>query len=113
VKCKLCSIASFHPNTEWLPLCPSGQYYGYQAFYAPGKLEIFRAILEGEITEPSEGLLNAVYACTVCGACYEKCKQITSVELGAPELFEETRCELASKGWSLDVHTSIAKNILR
>ena len=76
VKCKLCSIASFHPRAEWLPICPSGQFYGYQAFYAPGRLEIFRAILEGEITEPSDGLLNAVYACTVCGACYEKCKQI-------------------------------------
>nr|QNO52512.1 dihydromethanophenazine:CoB--CoM heterodisulfide reductase subunit D [Methanosarcinales archaeon ANME-1 ERB6] len=111
VKCKLCSIASFHPNEEWLPLCPSGEYYGYQAFYAPGKMEIFRAILEGEITEPSEGLLNAVYACTVCGACYEKCKQITSVELGAPELFEEMRREMASKGWLLDVHTSIADKI--
>ncbi len=111
VKCKLCSIASFHPNAEWLPLCPSGQYYGYQAFYAPGKMEIFRAILEGEITEPSEGLLNAVYACTVCGACYEKCKQITSVELGAPELFEAMRHEMASKGWILDVHTSIADKI--
>ena len=111
VKCKLCSIASFHPNAEWLPLCPSGQYYGYQAFYAPGKMEIFRAILEGEITEPSEGLLNSVYACTVCGACYEKCKQITSVELGAPELFEEMRHELASKGWILEVHKSIAELI--
>ena len=111
VKCKLCSIASFHPNEEWLPLCPSGEYYGYQAFYAPGKMEIFRAILEGEITEPSEGLLNAVYACTVCGACYEKCKQITSVGLGAPELFEEMRRELASKGWILDVHKTIADKI--
>jgi len=111
VKCKLCSIASFHPNEEWLPLCPSGEYYGYQAFYAPGKMEIFRAILEGEITEPSEGLLNSVYACTVCGACYEKCKQITSVELGAPDLFEAMRHEMASKGWILDVHTSIADKI--
>lgn len=63
VKCKLCSIASFHPQEEWLPLCPSGQFYGYQAFYAPGKMEIFQAILEGEITEPSDGLLNAIYAC--------------------------------------------------
>ena len=111
VKCKLCSIASFHPNEEWLPLCPSGEYYGYQAFYAPGKMEIFRAILEGEITEPSEGLLKSVYACTVCGACYEKCKQITSVELGAPELFEAMRREMASKGWILDVHKAIADKI--
>lgn len=111
VKCKLCSIASFHPNAEWLPLCPSGQYYGYQAFYAPGRMEIFRGVLEGEITEPSEGLLKSVYACTLCGACYEKCKQITSVELGAPELFEEMRSELADKGWILDAHKSITERI--
>ena len=111
VKCKLCSIASFHPGDEWLPLCPSGQYYGYQAFYAPGKMEIFRAILEGEITEPSEGLLNAIYACTVCGACYEKCKQITNVELGAPELFEAMRHEMATKGWILDEHRAIVAKI--
>ena len=111
VKCKLCSIASFHPSDEWQPLCPSGVYYGYQAFYAPGKMEIFRAILEGEITEPSEGLLKAIYACTVCGACYEKCKQITSVELGAPELFEAMRHEMATKGWVLDEHKAIAGKI--
>ena len=111
VKCKLCSIASFYPNEEWLPLCPSGEYYGYQAFYAPGKMEIFRAILEGEITEPSGGLLKSVYACTVCGACYEKCKQITSVELGAPQLFEAMRHELAGKGWILDEHKTIADKI--
>ena len=111
VKCKLCSIASFHPGDEWLPLCPSGQYYGYQAFYAPGKMEIFRAILEGKITEPSDGLLKSVYACTACGACYEKCKQITNVELGAPELFEVMRHEMATKGWILEEHRAIAEKI--
>jgi Fe-S oxidoreductase len=111
VKCKLCSISSFHPSEEWLPLCPSGQFYGYQAFYAPGRLEIFREILEGELSEPSEGLLKAVYTCTLCGACYEKCKQITSVEIGLPELFEELREEMVKKGWALDVHKNIAKKI--
>ncbi len=111
VKCKLCSISSFHPNAEWLPLCPSGQFYGYQAFYAPGRMEIFREILDGEITEPSEGLLKSVYACTLCGACYERCKQITSVELRLPELFEEMRAELVKKGWALDVHKNIAEKI--
>jgi Fe-S oxidoreductase len=111
VKCKLCSISSFHPSEEWLPLCPSGQFYGYQAFYAPGRLEIFREILEGELSEPSEGLLKAVYACTLCGACYEKCKQITSVEIRLPELFEELREEMVKKGWALNVHKNIAKKI--
>ena len=111
VKCKLCSISSFHPSEEWLPLCPSGQFYGYQAFYAPGRLEIFRELLEGELSEPTEGLLKAVYACTLCGACYEKCKQITSVEIRLPELFEELRVELVKRGWILDSHRKIAEKI--
>ncbi|MBE0517368.1 MAG: hypothetical protein IBX41_08300 [Methanophagales archaeon] len=111
VKCKLCSISSFHPTEEWLPLCPSGQFYGYQAFYAPGRLEIFREILEGELSEPAEGLLKSIYACTLCGACYEKCKQITSVEIRLPELFEELREGFVKKGWSLEVHKKIAEKI--
>ncbi len=111
VKCKLCSIASFHPDEEWLPLCPSGQFYGYQAFYAPGKMEIFRELLEGNISEPSEGLLKAVYACTLCGACYEKCSKVSSVEIRLPDLFEEMRRELAEKGWALDAHRNIVDKI--
>lgn len=111
VKCKLCSISSFHPSKEWLPLCPSGQFYGYQAFYAPGKLEIFREILEGKISEPTEGLLRAAYACTLCGACYEKCKQVTSVKINLSELFEELRKELVKKGWILGAHKKIAEKI--
>jgi len=67
--------------------------------------------LEGEISEPTEGLLKAVYACTLCGACYEKCRQISSVEIPLPELFEELRSELSTKGWILDVHKSIAEKI--
>jgi Fe-S oxidoreductase len=74
-------------------------------------LEIFREILEGEISEPSDGLLKAVYACTLCGACYEKCKQITRVEISLPELFEELRSELVNKSWILDVHKNIAEKI--
>jgi len=112
-KCKLCSIASFHQNEEWLPLCPSGQFYGYQAFYAPGRIEIFREILDGELSEPTEGLLKAIYACTLCGACYEKCKQISSVEIRLPELFEEMRGEMVKKGWALDTHKDIVKRLKR
>lgn len=110
-KCKLCAISSFHPDEEWLPLCPSGEFYGYQAFYAPGRLEILREILEGEISEPTEGLLKSVYTCTLCGACYEKCRRVSSVKIKLPELFEEMRKELVKKGWTLEAHKKIAEKI--
>jgi Fe-S oxidoreductase len=74
-------------------------------------MEIFREVLEGELSEPTEGLLKAVYACTLCGACYEKCKQISSVEIRLPELFEEMRGEMVKKGWALDIHKDIVKKI--
>jgi len=113
VKCKLCSIATFHPQEAWSPLCPSGTYFGFQAFYAPGRMEIFRELLEGEIKEPTEGLLNAVFACTLCGACYEKCRRVSKVELPLAEIFEEMRREIVRRGWMPDAHRGIAEKVKR
>ncbi|MCW3136110.1 MAG: heterodisulfide reductase-related iron-sulfur binding cluster [Canidatus Methanoxibalbensis ujae] len=110
VKCKLCSIASFHPREEWSPLCPSGAYFGFQAFYAPGKMEIFRELLEGRMNR-SEGLIDAVFACTLCGACYEKCRRVSKVEIPLVEIFEEMRSELSALGWQCDVHREIADKV--
>ncbi len=109
-KCKLCSITSYHPEEEYTPICPSGAYYKYQAFYAPGRLEVLRGILDDEI-ENSEGLLKAAYACTLCGACYEKCKEISSIEMNHADVFEEMRNLLVEKGYMLEVHREIAKKI--
>jgi Fe-S oxidoreductase len=109
-KCKLCTITSFHPREELSPICPSGEYYGFQAFYAPGRLEILKGILDDDIEESDE-LLKIIYSCTLCGACYEKCKEITKVDLNFSEIFEEMREIAVEKGWVLDAHKDLIEKI--
>ncbi len=109
-KCKLCSIATYHPDEESLPICPSGEYYRYQAFFAPGRLEVLRGVLDDEIGN-SEGLLKVAYACTLCGACYEKCREISSIEQNHAEIFEEMRNLLVEKGWMMDAHRDIMEKV--
>lgn len=111
-KCKLCSIADFHSSgEEWLPICPSGMHYKFQTFYSPGRLEVLREVVEGKISSKSDALLKVVYACTLCGSCYERCKKITKVELDHTELFEELRVLCKERGWISDVHKEISKKI--
>ncbi|CAD6494015.1 MAG: Lactate utilization protein A [Candidatus Argoarchaeum ethanivorans] len=111
-KCRLCSIADFHGSGEkWLELCPSGSYYGFNSFYSPGRLELLREILTGEINEKTEMLMKVAFGCQVCGACYERCKEVSKVELDNAKLFEELRAILADKGWILEAHTKIKEHI--
>ena len=45
---------------------------GFESFFARGRFTITRALLEGRI-EPSEGLAEVIYQCTLCGSCREVC----------------------------------------
>ena len=45
---------------------------GFEAFFARGRFTLTRALLDNKI-EPSEGLAEVVYQCTLCGACREVC----------------------------------------
>jgi heterodisulfide reductase subunit D len=111
-KCKLCSIADFHDAREnWLKLCPSGSYHGFNSFYSPGRLELLREVLTGEIDEKTDMLVKVAFACQLCGACYERCKEVSKVELNNTELFEELRAVLAERGWIPEVHREIRERI--
>lgn len=111
-KCKLCSIADYHKaGQEWIPLCPSGAYHGFNSYYSPGRLEVCREIIQGEIDEKTDTLIQVAYACTMCGACYERCKQVSKVELKNHEIFEEMRKTMVDRGWLPEVHLDIRKRL--
>ena len=113
-KCKLCAIADFHGmGEEWLAICPSGSYYGFDSFYSPGRLEVLREVLDGKIDCGTEMLVKVAFACQLCGACYERCKEVSKVELDNTELFEELRNILAERGWLLDAHLRIREDVER
>jgi Fe-S oxidoreductase len=73
-KCKLCQgvMAQQCDDPRFWRNCPSGTRFRYEAYYAPGKLEMARCLDLVEI-EPDEMMQHAVYTCMLCGSCEDRC----------------------------------------
>ncbi len=76
-KCNYCKV-TFSPETpsaEYSDLCPRGQEFNYEAYYASGTHEIARAFTEGRLQNwDSDRLAHIIYTCTMCGACEHWCE---------------------------------------
>lgn len=97
--CRLCSIANYHELKDWIPICPSGAYFGFEAYFSSGRIEIIRGLLEGEIKD-SKDLAKIVYSCNLCGGCRVQCKDHTALgEIQDQiEMFEDLRAALVDMG---------------
>lgn len=73
-KCKLCQavMAQQCDDPRFWRNCPSGTRFRYEAYYAPGKLEMARCLDLVEI-EPDDAMRHAVYTCMLCGSCDDRC----------------------------------------
>ncbi|MCK4282580.1 MAG: hypothetical protein KAX10_10715, partial [Candidatus Lokiarchaeota archaeon] len=67
------AIKGLYSNPILEATCPMIEHGpGFEAFLARGKFTIARGLLDGKL-EPSEGLAEVIYQCTLCGACREVC----------------------------------------
>ncbi len=112
--CRLCSIANYHELKDWVPICPSGSYFGFESYFAMGRIELIRGLIEGDVPTDAEDLLKIVYGCQVCGGCYVQCKDHTA--LGAVQnqvdTFEDLRTALVDSGIGpMPAHLEILKDI--
>ncbi|MDI9619214.1 MAG: (Fe-S)-binding protein [Candidatus Nezhaarchaeota archaeon] len=74
VKCKYCQHV-YLPDTvdhRFHYQCPSGEVFKFEAYYASGRNELIRALLEGEV-KWSDRVRHIIYTCTICGACEAWC----------------------------------------
>ena len=88
--CKLC----YAGREIFLPICPSAQKYGFEAFRSSGRSALVKSLLEGRL-EFSPKLAEIFYACTVCGACAEQCP----LGYDAVTVFEAIRAEIVKRGF--------------
>jgi Fe-S oxidoreductase len=84
VNCERCSMCKWvHPwsvkSKARARICPSIQMYLYDAYSAQGRLDVARALLEGEI-EITDKVLDVIYTCTLCGGCDVTCKFTRDME---------------------------------
>ncbi len=112
--CRLCTIANYHELKDWVPICPSGSYFGFESYFAVGRMELIRGLLEGDVKPDAEDVLQIVFGCQVCGGCYIQCKDFTA--LGAVqnqvETFEDLRTALVDSGIGpMPAHLEIKEDI--
>lgn len=76
-KCMLCKWIdhSIMRDSKFAEICPSGSRFKFESYYASGKQEIARGLLDGSL-DYSERLLHILYTCTECGACQAICSNI-------------------------------------
>ena len=77
VKCGACRSwydgAQKETSALGLPLCPSGERFGFESYFCKGKLDIAKGLIEGRL-EWNERLLSRIYNCNLCRACDSQCE---------------------------------------
>jgi len=89
IMCRVCNnVTCFRqPSAKYGLVCPSGDRFRYDNYFAHGKHQMIRALIDGELFTqvppheplkpgfyPSERFMHAVYTCTLCGGCEAQCK---------------------------------------
>jgi len=111
--CHLCNFADWHTLDEWLPICPTYAYFGFESFSAAGKMELARALLSGEL-RPTPRTLQIFFSDLGCGACHQQCKDLTGLRVEHVELFEELKARLVEGGYGpLPEQKAYAESIRR
>ncbi|RZN68482.1 MAG: (Fe-S)-binding protein [Candidatus Methanolliviera hydrocarbonicum] len=109
--CHLCTVADWHKLDRWLPICPTFAYYGFESFSAAGRVEIARALVEGEIDDVTPRIAQIIFSCTGCGACFEQCNELTGFKANHTKIFEDLKENLVERGHALPKHIGFAKSI--
>lgn len=94
--CRACKVFNWHALEEWVPCCPAGEKFEWEAYYCVGRVEMARAMNEDEL-EDSERLREIVYTCTTCGACAETCRLYKGMD--TVEVIEALRAEMLKREW--------------
>ncbi len=109
--CMGCNVFNWWTLDKWVDCCPSGKKYGFISYFAVGRIELGRAILEEEI-EPQdiEALKKIAYACPTCGACTLQCKEYK--EMDNVSIIEALRAKMVELGYGpLPEHLKFSENI--
>lgn len=110
-KCAICKVVLpvEVKSARFSAICPSGSRFHFEAYYASGKMEIARAISDGELNY-TDRLLHILYTCTGCGACNTQCFYVKSLK--PLDIFEELKTKVVEDGFGpLLKHTRFAKSI--
>lgn len=96
IKCRGCIVG----GPEFKDVCPMNERFGFFSYSSGGVVSVARGIWEGAV-EWTKDLSDLVYACTMCRACAEYCRNkayISNEYMNVPVLVGLLRRELVSRG---------------
>ncbi len=110
-RCGMCRDISPYEikNSKYNDICPSGWRFIFEAYYAPGKMEIIRSLLDGEL-QYSERLLHIAFACPLCGGCEAQCNDVNLIQ--PTKMLQKLREKIIRDIGPLKRHEEIKNSIL-
>jgi Fe-S oxidoreductase len=95
---------------SFMPVCPSGERFGFDSYYAIGRVKIGRGLLTGTI-DWSDALLDRLYTCTQCGACDDLC--YPQMLMKPLDIIREIEREFVKRGIVHPEHKKLVDNTLK
>lgn len=113
-RCTRCSYCKWVPwdhlkSWRFAKGCPSIGYNNFQSYSAGGRLAASLSVLDAR-SSYSEGFLDIIYQCQMCGACDVACK-ICRYDMEPLEAMREMRIKLVEDGQVLPKHKALIKNL--
>lgn len=99
-RCALCNYckwvyASDVEDWRFAHQCPTGQRYKFNAFFAQGRMQVARLLMEGVLRWDDPTVRDVLFLCSTCGACEEWCSFISgNAPLKLVEALRETYVKL-------------------
>jgi Fe-S oxidoreductase len=114
VRCTRCSYCKWIPfdhvkSIRFAKGCPAIAYNNFQSYSAGGRLVTALSLLEGR-SSYTDGLLDIVYNCQLCGSCDVACK-ICRYDMEPLEAMRELRAKLVEDGQLLPQHMLLIDNL--
>jgi Fe-S oxidoreductase len=110
-RCSYCKWVLWDHLKSWrfAKGCPSVGYNNFQSYSAGGRLAVALSLLDGMI-DYTDGVLDIVYQCQMCGACDVACK-ICRYDMEPLATLHELRARLVEDGQLLPMHMFIIDNL--
>jgi len=106
-RCSHCSYCKFIPmdkiqSHRFAYCCPSVSYNNFNTYSARGRYAVSKSLILKEI-EYTDTVTDAVFQCTMCGACDVSCK-VCRYNLQPLQMMGELRATLVGDGQTLPEH---------
>jgi heterodisulfide reductase subunit D len=95
-------------SKEFKDICPSGTKFLFEAYFAPGKMEITRALLDNEI-EYTDRLEHIIFACPLCGGCQAQCEEVNIIN--PLDVLQKLRNKYVKERGAIPAHAKFGRNI--